>query len=100
MLADQGLWHRQRVDEFVHATRRLAQLEDDRDPHRGGQRAQQIPGGVEHVARRQIRERTAAVLVIVLIGGWTLFARALIGGWMLFARALIGGSTLFARALI
>ena len=56
----------ERVDEFVHAARRLAQLQHDRDPHRRGQRAQQIAGGVEDLARRQVRQRRAAVLVAVV----------------------------------
>ena len=55
----------ERVDEFVHAARRLAQLQHDRDPHRRGQRAQQVAGGVEDLARRQIRQRGVAVLVVV-----------------------------------
>ena len=50
MLADQRLGDRERVDEFVHAARRFAQLQHDRDADRGGQRAQQIAGGVEHLA--------------------------------------------------
>ena len=44
VLADQGLGHGQRVDEVVHAARRLAQLQHDRDPHGSGQRAQQVAG--------------------------------------------------------
>ncbi len=66
MLADQRLRHRQRVDEFVDAARRFAQLQDDRDPDRGGQSPQQVAGGVEHIARRQVRKRRAAVLVTIL----------------------------------
>ena len=65
VLADQRLRHLERVDEFVHAARRLAQLQHDRDAHRCGQRAQQVAGGVEDFARRQIRQRGGAALVVV-----------------------------------
>ena len=61
-----GCGDRQRIDEFVDTARRLTQLQDDRDPHRCGQRAQQVTGGVEHVAGRQLRKRRAAVVVAVL----------------------------------
>ena len=42
MLADQWLRHRERVDEFMHAARRLTQLQHDRDSHRRGQGTQQV----------------------------------------------------------
>ena len=66
VLAHQRLRHAERVDEFVHAARRLAQLQHDRDPHRRGQRAQQVARGVEDLPRRQIRQRRVAVLVAVV----------------------------------
>ena len=53
MLADQRLRHAERVDQFVHAALRLAQLQHDGDPHRRGQRAQQFAGGVENLPRRR-----------------------------------------------
>ena len=63
VLADQRLRHAERVDEFVHAARRLAQLQHDRDPDGRGQRAQQVACGVEDLPPRQIRQRGVAVLV-------------------------------------
>lgn len=66
MLADQRLRYRERVDEFVDAARRLAQLQDDRDADRRGQRTQEIAGGVEHVAGWKLRKGLAAVVVSVL----------------------------------
>ena len=55
VLADQRLWHAQRVDQFVHAALGLVQLQHDGDPHRRGQRAQQLAGGVEDLPRRRRR---------------------------------------------
>jgi hypothetical protein len=52
VLADQRLRDTQRVDKFVHAALGFAQLQDDRDPHRRGQRAQQLACGVEDLSRR------------------------------------------------
>ena len=69
VLTDQGLRYRQRVDEFVHAAGRLVQLQHDRDAHRGGQRAQDVAGGVEDLARRRGREGRFAVLVQISFGG-------------------------------
>src|SRR5262249_44066075 len=63
VLADQGLRHRQRVDEFMHTARRLTQLQHDRDPNRRGQRTKQVACGVEHVARRELRQWGATVVV-------------------------------------
>ena len=53
VLADQWLRYLQRVDQFVHAARRLVQLQHDRDAHGGGQGAQDFAGGVEDLARRR-----------------------------------------------
>lgn len=46
MLADQRLGHVQCVDQFVHAALRFTQLQHDGDPHRCGQRTQQLAGSV------------------------------------------------------
>ena len=53
MLADQRLWHAEGVDQFMHAALGFAQLQHDGDPHRRGQRAQQLAGGVENLPRRR-----------------------------------------------
>lgn len=44
VLADQRLRHAERFDQLVHAPLRLLQLQDDGDPHRSGERAQQLTG--------------------------------------------------------
>ena len=65
MLADQWLRHAQRIDQLVHAPLGHVQLQHDCDPHRRGQRAQQLAGGVENLARRWRRQlRGVAVLVL------------------------------------
>src|SRR6202008_4678058 len=53
MLADQRLWHAERVDQFVHAAVGLAQLQHNGDTHGCGQRAKQLAGGVENLSRRR-----------------------------------------------
>ena len=65
MLADQRLRHAERVDQLVHAALGLVQLQHDRDPDRCGQRAQQLTGGVENLARRW-RRQLGGVAVLVL----------------------------------
>ena len=54
------------LDEFVHAARRLAQLQDDRDSYGCRQCTQQIARGVEDLPPRQVRQRRVAVLVAVV----------------------------------
>ena len=49
MLADQRLRRAESVDQFVHATVGLAQLQHDGDPHRCGQGAQQLAGSIENL---------------------------------------------------
>lgn len=59
MLADQRLGHVQCVDQFVHAALRFTQLQHDGDPHRCGQRTQQLAGSVQDLPRRWCGERGA-----------------------------------------
>ncbi len=64
MLAHQRLWYAERVDQFVHAALRLAQLQHDGDAHRCGQGAQQLAGGLENFPRRRGRTCREPALVL------------------------------------
>ena len=69
VLADQRLGDAEGVDQLVHARGGLAQLQHDRDPHRRGQRAQQVArggrvrrgAGCGRLGRRRPRVRRRAV---------------------------------------
>jgi len=65
VLADQWLRHAERIDQLVHTALGHVQLQHDCDPHRCGQRAQQLAGGVENLARRW-RRQLGGVAVLVL----------------------------------
>lgn len=69
MLADQGLWDVERVDQLVHTALRLLQLQNDRDPQRRGERPQQFARGLQHVARRQCGCRGTGVVVGLAVFG-------------------------------
>ncbi len=65
VLADQRLRHAERVDQLMHAALGHVQLQHDGDPHRRGQRAQQLAGGIEDLPRRRRRQfRGVAVPVL------------------------------------